>query len=127
MGWDWKHEMRQAEADFRDIVVPAIRRGLPQGQYYSTQSDGLTSPSAGLLDRKAGIDWLVEHETGVTSVAERVSYMRTPTLSFTFNEHELRKRLSFTDPMTSADLGPTHTVQAYLREPGKDPSSPRSP
>jgi hypothetical protein len=117
----WEEDLRQAEADFANIVIPALRRTLPHGDYLSVQTEGLTSPSAGLLDRHAGIDWLVDHDSGVTSIASRVQWMGTPRASFTIGRAEMKKRFRFADPDEASDLGPAWTVQAYLRKRGAGP------
>src|SRR5262249_4481259 len=83
---------------------------------------GLTCLPSGMLDRHAGIDWLVSDGSGVTTVASRVQYLGTPYETFTIGRAEMAKRLRFADASDgSSSLGPIHTVQAYVRQRGKGP------
>jgi hypothetical protein len=117
----WENELRQAETDFESVALPVLRRKLPRGEYLSVQTEGLTSPSAGLLDRLAGIDWLVSDGSGVSTVASRVQYVGTPFASFTIGRFEMDKRLRYIETGKPPTLGPMYTVQAYLRQRSKGP------
>ena len=117
------HEnMRIADADFQREVWPATSSSLPAGEIVSVQLEGLgdeggTTSTAGVLDRDAGIDYIIRGPDGVTSIAARVSYWSSPAyLTFTVGEIELAKRRR--ELQRGDVLGPTFTVQGTVTNRG---------
>jgi len=118
---DWQENMRISDADFQREVLPHASWSLPAGEIVSVQLEGLgdqggATSTAGVLDRDAGIDYIIRGPNGVASMAARVSYSSPAYLTFTVGELELEKRRR--ELQLGDVLGPTYTVQGTITERG---------
>ena len=114
----WELNLRIADGDFLREVLPATSWSLPAGEIVSVQLEGITdqgttTSTAGVLDRDAGIDYIIRGPDGVSSVAARVSYWSSPAyLTFTLGDPELAKRRR--ELQSGQVMGPTFTVQGTV-------------
>lgn len=117
----WEQNLRIASYDFQREVLPNMSASLPSGTFVSVEMEGVlsqtsTTGTAAVLDQDAGIDYLIRNpESGVTTVAARVSYRTSPPCaSFTIGERELEKRRR--EHETEEGIGPYFTVQGTVSQ-----------
>jgi hypothetical protein len=119
----WQQNLQIASGDFQREVLPNVSASLPAGVVVSVEMEGVLSATstgtAAVLDWDAGIDYLIRSpESGVTTLAARVSYSYSSPLayaSFTIGEYELAKRRRELE--TEAAIGPYFTVQGTVTQP----------
>jgi hypothetical protein len=113
----WEQNLWIAGDDFQREVLPNMSMSLPAGEVVSVELEGVASGTftgaAGLLDREAGIDYLIRTDAGIATVSARVSYWAQPAyVSFTIGHYELEKRRR--ELATEHAIGPFFTVQGTV-------------